>query len=423
MNRVGRLSGADGVRAIACLMVMGHHAFQRLAPWQLSPDIQQLQLFFLTGAAGVGVFFVLSGYLLSEPFWRAWSDGDERPSLKTFAIRRWARIAPAFWLNIVIVFALSMVLVPDIPDAFMRFAAGITFTSSLGWQTFFPVEINLPLWSIGYEVFSYALLAASALVWFRLPIRRNLLLGLGYWVAVLAAVLILHSLLLAYGQTDDVGKGWQFGPYGGAKSWWPTYNPIGFFAIFIVGILAAGISTGLARWLSRMRDPVRWPFDLLVLGAMFLGLRMLWDAKALPDFGLSFPTMPEYFPYFPLVVGAILALGPHTRSVGRALDNRVFRYIATISYGLYIWHYALLELARITLWPDDFNTYGVLDPGDWLFRIVVIYAIAFVLATLSWYLFEKRIVAWSKRWGGRPASRPHDDAGRDVVPGAGIASA
>ena len=128
MNRANRLTGADGIRAIACLMVMAHHAFQRLAPWPQGPNAQELQKFILTGASGVAIFFVLSGYLLSEPFWRAWADDAERPSLRTFAIRRWARIAPAFWLNLVLVFGLSLWLVPDVPDRLLRFVAGFNFS-------------------------------------------------------------------------------------------------------------------------------------------------------------------------------------------------------------------------------------------------------------------------------------------------------
>ncbi len=69
----------------------------------------------------------------------------------------------------------------------------------------------------------------------------------------------------------------------------------------------------------------------------------------------------------------------------------------------------------------DFYTFGVFEPSDWFFRIVVIYAIAFVLATLSWYLIEKRVVAWSRGWGRRPAPLPAD-AGPAVVPGVGVAS-
>ena len=47
---------------------------------------------------GVALFFVLSGFLLYRPFAR-WSLGaSERPSIRSFAIRRAARIFPAYWV-------------------------------------------------------------------------------------------------------------------------------------------------------------------------------------------------------------------------------------------------------------------------------------------------------------------------------------
>lgn len=405
MNRQSRIAGADGVRAIACLMVMLHHAFQRLSVEQVVPNVVELDKFFWNFQVGVAVFFVLSGFLLSEPFWRAWAEGREQPSLKTFAVRRWARIAPAYWLNIVIVFGLSLWLVPDVPDRLIRFVAGLTFTSSLTWQTFFPDAINGPLWSIGYEVFSYAMLGVAAVLWFKLPIRRSVLTGIAYWILVFAVVIVVHQLLLWFTVPDAEGRGWQFGQYGGAKSWWPNYNPVGFFAIFLIGILSAGCSVGLGQLLNRWYA-WRWPIDLAALAALYLAFRLLWETRALPAFEFSTPSMPYYFPVFPVLVGAVLVFAPHSGFVGRWLDNKTFRFIATISFGLYIWHYALLEIARLTLWPD-FGTYGVVDATDWFFKVVGVYFVAFVLATLSWYLFEKPIVAWSKGFG-RKAAAPAD---------------
>ena len=61
-----RLAGADFVRAVACLMVLGHHVFQRVMP-EVLPHWGELTARAITmGAFGVGPFFVLSGYLLSS---------------------------------------------------------------------------------------------------------------------------------------------------------------------------------------------------------------------------------------------------------------------------------------------------------------------------------------------------------------------
>lgn len=397
-----RLGGADGVRALACLMVMAHHAFQRLALPAQNADFQEWQLFFLTGSAGVGVFFVLSGFLLASPFWKAWADGDGRPSLGAFTLRRWARIAPGFWLNLVLTFVLSLSFYPDAPNLVWRFLAGLTFTSSLTWETLFPVEINGPLWSIGYEVFSYFLLGIFLFLWFLVPGKRTLLRGLGWWGGVFALTVAAHGLFLAFGQTDEAGKGWQYGMTGGAKYWWPAYNPVGFFATFVIGVLAAGVADALRRRESSLRPALLWFADLAVVCALAACALLLWTLRREGDFAFSWPNQPYYFPVFPLLIGVILALTPSSRVMGRVLDNPPARFVATISFGLYIWHYLLLEASRL-VWPDV-QYFGIRDLGDWAGKIGAVYAVTVLTAAASWYAFERPIVAWSQRRTRNPES-------------------
>lgn len=401
METKNRLGGADGVRALACLMVMAHHAFQRLALPAQTADVQALQQFFLTGSAGVGAFFVLSGYLLSTPFWRAWSEGQSRPSLATYSLRRWARIAPGFWLNLTLTFGLSWFLVPDAPNRVWRFLAGLTFTSSLTWETLFPVEINGPLWSIGFEVFSYVLLAGFLFLWFLVPGKRTTARGMAWWLGVLALSLVGHSLWLALGQTDLDQKGWQYGLSGGAKYWWPAYNPIGFFASFVFGVLGAGITDRLGRKAHLVQGGRRWLWDGVVAWALVGWVALMWSLRREGEFGFSWPTMPYYFPSFALMVTAVLAFGPHTVVVARLLDNPVARFLATISFGLYIWHYLLLETSN-QIWPN-MKYFGITDPWEWAWKVALVYTAAGLVATLSWYGFERPIVRWSQRQGARRA--------------------
>src|SRR4051794_10178051 len=67
------------------------------------------------GTAGVSVFFVLSGFLLSRPFVRAAVWGDRRPSLARFARNRVLRIAPAYWAVLtVLVFTVVLTGLDDV---------------------------------------------------------------------------------------------------------------------------------------------------------------------------------------------------------------------------------------------------------------------------------------------------------------------
>ncbi|MDO8360610.1 MAG: acyltransferase family protein, partial [Devosia sp.] len=105
-----RLAGADFVRATACLMVVAHHVAQRVMPEVLPHWGATTAASVMMGAFGVGAFFVLSGYLLARPFWTALDRGEAMPSLRTYALRRAARILPGFWLALTVTFVLSFTL-------------------------------------------------------------------------------------------------------------------------------------------------------------------------------------------------------------------------------------------------------------------------------------------------------------------------
>jgi len=92
-----RLASFDGLRAVAAFCVIGVHvaAFGRFSEPAVQQFAAQLQ-------AGVQVFFVISGFLLSKPFVAALL--DDRPFTRTgpYAQRRFFRLFPAYWAALVI---------------------------------------------------------------------------------------------------------------------------------------------------------------------------------------------------------------------------------------------------------------------------------------------------------------------------------
>jgi peptidoglycan/LPS O-acetylase OafA/YrhL len=189
-----RLAGADFVRAAACLMVVAHHVAQRVAPAVLPPEQMALGFAVTMGAFGVAAFFVLSGYLLARPFWLALDTSQPMPSLRTYAVRRAARILPGLWLALTVTFLLSFTILKFPFDGILllRYLAGMFMVSGFSWLTWFPVEFNGPLWSIGAELISYAALPFCLALLFKLPFR-------GWWarlawLAIIAAVVGLQLL-------------------------------------------------------------------------------------------------------------------------------------------------------------------------------------------------------------------------------------
>lgn len=86
------LAGADALRALACLGVYLAHAGHNLAGH--SSLLNELAA--KAGNLGVACFFVLSGFLLAQPFWKAFRHGQTMPDLRVYAVRRLGRIVPGY---------------------------------------------------------------------------------------------------------------------------------------------------------------------------------------------------------------------------------------------------------------------------------------------------------------------------------------
>jgi peptidoglycan/LPS O-acetylase OafA/YrhL len=392
-----RLLGADFVRASACLMVLAHHLAQRLDPNVLPAAARPPYFFILKGSFGVAVFFVLSGFLLARPFWRALDSGTAMPSLKVYALRRAARIIPGFWLALAVTFVLSTTVfaVPLDGSLALRFFAGLFLVSDLHWSTLFPVEFNGPLWSIGFEVTSYVLLpiCLAVLFWLRPRVTRVWAMRL-IWIAIVGLVVGVHWLIVSYIPMDRSNVGWQFGLQGGAKVWVPRFNPFGFFAIFALGALAAGAQVRFARLRSVS-------FDIAALvGLAFALWSMAASTSDREGEGFGLADIPYRFPVFPLAVGLILATLPSSVLLGRLADNPISVFVARVSFGLYVWHYLIIEIAR-QVWLPNLAYQQIESTRLWLVVSITVVAIGFVIATASFYLLEQPIIRWAAR-GGEP---------------------
>ena len=378
-------------------MVIAHHLLQRLNPYALPPFGRDVVAFGLTGAAGVAAFFVLSGYLLSGPFWRQVLADGPMPSLSTYAMRRAARIAPAFWLALTASFVLGLTLLHEPLTQFnlMRYVAGVLFLSGWHWSTLFPVDDNGPLWSIGIEVASYLFLALCMVALFRTRVGGRRALAL--WLALIVMVLGIHWLVVSYWPMDLTNAGWQYGLLGGAKEWMPRFGPVSFFAIFAIGVLAGGVRSALTERQNYLAD-----------AAVILGFALAIAALAASMYGLSegygLLGIPYRFPWFPIGVATVLAAMPKSRLLGRVAANPVVLFTARISFGLYLWHFLVLQLMG-EFWIAGAGRGGMNDLGQWLLVCVTAIAASTAIATVSFYVMEQPIIRWARRLEKRPAQR------------------
>ena len=378
-----RIPGADGLRAIACLLVVWHHTAQKLNPEGLPPLAGLLQFLGMRGEVGVSMFFVLSGCLLSVPFWAAFVEREPFPSIKRYSLNRAARIVPAFWLNLIICNILAVVMF-NLEFNWQKFVSAFLFLNSYHYSTFFPTEINGPLWSIGLEVSCYLLLPIVLYLIFR--IARSTAWA---YVGLITAIVVLQAinpLIIQVFMTDNDQKGWQFGIDGGAKQWLPYWNISTFFSQFLIGSLAALVIVHLR---SKETKPTRI-FDFAFIATAIQAI-ILVVSRLTPGWEDSFTQQPYLSPFFAIFMAGLLVFASHSKYVSQVLDNRLFSWLAKLSFGIYLWHAVVIEvIARKFVANYVFS--GLTDVWQWVFFSAIVLGSAIAIAALSWRLLESPIL-------------------------------
>lgn len=139
----------DGLRGIAILMVVVAHHFY------FNPNargvVRCLGYFLGTGACGVTLFYALSGFLISWPFWKRKATGVGKVAPPGYAQRRFWKIYPPLALSM-------LVLVPLYIHRFLDWSylkIGIQWLT--GWAFIVPVsgKLNPVMWTLVIEAQFY----------------------------------------------------------------------------------------------------------------------------------------------------------------------------------------------------------------------------------------------------------------------------
>lgn len=167
----GSFVAGDPLRAIAALSVFAFHAAAfALAPTGRLQDAApgttgyragygEVPGALLSGAGyGLMVFFVLSGYLISGPFVRAYVEGAPGPRLGAYLRNRALRILPALWA----VVAALLVLTGDHGASADHIVRVLTLTED--WSVSRLASVIGPAWTLNVEARFYLAIPAVALV-------------------------------------------------------------------------------------------------------------------------------------------------------------------------------------------------------------------------------------------------------------------
>jgi len=324
----------DGLRAIAVLSVLIYHIDNNWLPG---------------GFVGVDIFFVISGYLITNIITKSISEGTF--SLKVFYTRRIKRILPVYFLvsSVSIVFSWLLFFPKDLIDFANSLLSSTFFVSNFYfWKTsgYFSSSIELkPLvhtWSLSVEEQFYVFWPLTLLVisQFKKPNLKKSSFALFIFISLLLSyVLSISDPVFAY--YSIVTRG---------------------FELLIGAIAAIYIKDSFSR--SKFMS--------------YFGALLIFSSFILINKRQHFPGVIALIP----CIGAILIIitAQSNTWVTWLLKTKAMVSIGLISYSLYMWHWPILAFAKYYF--TYLNT-------NHIFSLVIL---IFLLSYLTRYTVEQKII-------------------------------
>lgn len=303
----------DGIRGIAILMVVFSHLFY------INPNATGLVKFvgnaLGAGALGVTVFFTLSGFLISLPFWKA--KLQNRPIiLRSYFLRRFWKIYPPLALSVLLLLPCYVWI---FGDATGYTQSALTWLSGIAWL--FPVsgKFNPVMWSLIVEVHFYLLLPLAFL-----GLRRTSY-STCIWLLFLCLLIIPLIAKILY-----IRHGFEFSLHPLIRVNFPVKMDA-----FAAGVLIAGLSQ---RGQLHERFALFGPLGMILLAGI---LGVTGAAALVPQIGASWtPDAAHYGTMFASACLLCFVSKPDSASKW-GLSFSCLRWLGLVSYEWYLFHQPL----------------------------------------------------------------------------------
>ena len=372
----------DGLRAIAAISVLLFHTivFTDYFPGWQGAIVRQL-------AAGVAIFFVISGFLLYRPFVAARVSGRSPIRLRDYARRRLLRIVPAYW------FALTVLTIwPGLPGDVFSPDWWVYYGFAQDFQDTTLFNGLGTAWSLGTEVTFYAVLPLYAFVLSR-PLFRRSIHSLLFFE--LTALTLLSLGALAFRAVVS----------GSHPSL--AYTLLGTFDWFAIGMALAVVSVFLAESGTRPRAIGlidRYPSLCWAASASVLvSAALYWERTR--DFN-AYSGRPLHLLWGLIALFLVLPAAFRGRDGGlprRALSLRSVAWLGLVSYGIYLWHLPLVpKLGAV----QDAMLGGASGLLATTLLFILVAAATISCAAISYYVVERPLLRFKDRRRGVPARRP-----------------
>ena len=364
------IPGLDGLRAVAILLVFFLHADYVYIGW-----------------IGVQLFFVLSGFLITNILLKMKETESAGNYFKKFYGRRFLRIFPVYYFYLALMFAITAVLIHiDYHKTYMElFQKQAPYALAYAYNLFnastaYSAESRLigHFWSLSTEEQFYIFWPLILLLTPKKRLKKLFIAGVLFGPLFRLGITALYKFnqasflyskmgvviyVLPFSQVDAFALGAMITQFKFPKA------KLQFFTLLallpVVGLATQYYSTGA----------LDTPSALGFLFPLQYNLKQVWG----------------YF-YLNYLFALLIYLVVRERMFLRVLETKAMRYIGKISYGLYVYHYATIWfVARI-------RDFGLQESIAKPLTLILSAAITFLLASLSYKYLEKPILDLKDRF-------------------------
>lgn len=369
----------DGLRAVAVCAVVWYHLWQQswlrhdlhLPEPLISlglPPVLRLEQLTRTGYVFVELLLLLSAFCLFLPYARCMMQGGRWPDTRDFYKRRAARIIPSYYLCVLLIFfcyTLPTHACPDTRAAFSELFSTLTFTQILNPVFKASPHINGVLWTAAVEVQFYLIFPLLTRCFRKKPLLT--------WLGMVS---LSMAYVFCYAMADE------------SRLWFTLYRLPAYFGVFANGMLLAlayaRLSAVSGQRLIRIAATASF-----FLGAVLL-IRLQRDAAA----GAAVTLWQAEHRFRLSLVFCMLLLGASlgARPLSAVLGCRLMRFLAAISYNLYIWHqwfFFRFKEWHIPFWEGETLPNMAYDLVWQRRYTVLMLAISLAAATVLSYCFER----------------------------------
>lgn len=376
----------DGFRGIAILAIVIFHSLQN-ARIGMGPEDGAIGSFVWAidpGQSSLNALFIVSGFVMFLP---VAARGGELGSVSAFAVRRAARLFPAYFL----VLGLSLLLIATLPfqpplafpglgNIFLTLTTFEVPAELVNFQYYLGFGMNRAIWTLSADVIFYILLVFFAARWFRHP-----LIGL----TISAAIAVAWRLLMT--NLDSVASLLSIDVSAARIDELHLAGEIQF----PYWAFSFGVGMTIALLFSRRRT-IKAAFDASRARAAQLAAVAGFAAVAAVVAAVQ-PASVHYSPLVGLLYTALIGLFAAATIFSSdrwqmPFINGPVRWLGDVSYGIYLIHLVIITcLARLISMPT--GTAGA--AALWLLAVV---PLSILWGYMSARVIERPVRARAARW-------------------------